>query len=135
MPLPEREVMNRACCAYAISARLGHMILHCRFSLIVVASVLAGMTSLAACGSELDGAGGLESGDEPVAEESSALNLAYNSQLYTWVQGTIGPVKMKDTANWFCSLTRVTGAFRGGGEQIRVFANSAGFWYLTRASQ
>lgn len=90
---------------------------------------------LAACGSELDGAGRHESGDEPVAEEVSALNPSYNSQLYTWIQGTVGPVKMKDTANWFCSLTRVTGAFRGGGEQIRVFANSDGFWYLTGASQ
>ena len=47
----------------------------------------------------------------------------------TWAQGE-APIKLIRQDEGFCALTSVTGHFEGGGEQVRVYLDADGYWYL-----
>jgi hypothetical protein len=46
-----------------------------------------------------------------------------------WEQGQ-PPVKLIRSSEGFCALTMARGRFEGGGEDVRVWVEADGFWYL-----
>jgi len=53
---------------------------------------------------------------------------------YQWKQGD-PPVRLIKYNEGICFLTGVSGHFLGGGEQVRLWIGSDGFWYLGGQSQ
>jgi hypothetical protein len=54
--------------------------------------------------------------------------------IFTWVQGQPDK-KMVSADGNICTLTLVQGRFMGGGERVRVWIKSDGFWYIGGISQ
>jgi hypothetical protein len=74
---------------------------------------------------ELDGAGG------PIAKDQAAVT---HLPIFTWTQGN-PDTRMVPGSTHICALSLVQGNFRGGGERVRVYIKSDGWWYIGGASK
>lgn len=57
------------------------------------------------------------------------VNTLYSNGPHHWSQEEVAPKPIADANWWVCGLTRMTGAFEGDGEQVRVRSNGA-WWEL-----
>jgi hypothetical protein len=76
-------------------------------------------------------------GGKPGAENSiklEAKEVGWSAEIKTWAQGDPA-VRLIRKEEGFCALTKVTGAFAGGGEAVQVFVGDDGWWYLGGISQ
>jgi hypothetical protein len=63
-----------------------------------------------------------------VAGGARCVNTVFRNGPYFWSQGQLSTI-MSDASLWSCGLTRATGNFEGGGEQVVAFT-SGGSWFL-----
>ena len=68
----------------------------------------------------------LVSAAAPPATESI---IVQGLEFARWEQGQ-PPVKLIRSSEGFCALTMVRGRCKGGGENVRVWVEEDGFWYL-----
>ena len=68
------------------------------------------------------------------AIDVEAPEAGWSAEIKTWAQGDAA-VQLIRKEEGFCALTKVTGAFAGGGEAVRVFVGDDGWWYLDGISQ
>lgn len=73
----------------------------------------------------------------PVAAKAISLPFSKGVQArvkeYTWIAGQ-NSVKMIKKDDGFCFLSTVSGAFRGGGEEVKVHLAADNYWYLSGRS-
>ena len=67
------------------------------------------------------------------AATANAQDPAWATGPYAWSQGKAFK-QMESTQTHVCILTKVTGDFDGGGEEVKVF-QASGYWYLGGKSQ
>ncbi|HEV7402566.1 MAG TPA: hypothetical protein VGO11_06565 [Chthoniobacteraceae bacterium] len=76
-------------------------------------------------------------GGNPGTENSINLKekgAGWSTEIKAWAQGEPA-VRLIRKEEGFCALTKVTGAFEGGGEAVQVYVGDDGWWYLGGISQ
>jgi len=68
-----------------------------------------------------------------VAGGARCVNTIFRNGPYLWSQGQLSTI-MSDASLWACGLTRATGNFEGGGEQLVAFISGSS-WFLGGSSQ